>query len=66
MSANKRTWGLWNNQKQGFIKGYLFWTKKSAERHITDLTNRKRDPITNHFRNNVWPKEFKKPLETKR
>jgi hypothetical protein len=60
-----KLWGLFDSRKDGFLKGYRFQTKADANRRLSEITNRKRDPITNWFRYNVYPKEIPQELQKK-
>ena len=66
MSGGRKLWGLYHFRLQRFLKGHVYCTKAKANAVITGITKRKRDPITNDFRNQVVAREIIcKPSEKK-
>ncbi len=64
--GGKKLWGLWHRGKCGFLKGHVYTTKAMANRQITIITARKRDPITNYVTPREIPKEFYKKTKDKK
>lgn len=58
MSGGGKLWGIYHFRLQRFLKGHVYGTKARAQMAITEITKRKRDPITNDFRNQTVAREI--------